>query len=151
MMGEEKEMKTPAEGNTRRAAGVRALLLLAVFAVAAEGAPSASSWASGGLSPQDFLLRHNYPDPRFAPLEPGLPPHGGILVRTRGCLECHRLSEQGARGGVDLSGVGRRLNAEAIERILLDPQGFNPQATMLRPPLTRAEVIAITEFLTWLR
>ena len=144
-------MKMPGRGKHRIAAGAWPALMLVALARAPAGEPAASSWAPEGPSPQDTMQRHTYPDPRLAPLEPMLPPHGGILVRTRGCLECHHLGDQGARNGVDLSGVGRRLNAEAIERLLLDPHDVNTEAAMLRPPLTRAEVTAIAEFLAWLR
>jgi cbb3-type cytochrome oxidase cytochrome c subunit len=72
---------------------------------------------------------------------------GGVLVRTRGCLECHRLGEQGPRAGVDLYGAGRHLSAEAIERLLLYPQEVNPEATMPQPTLTRAEAQTIADFL----
>jgi hypothetical protein len=144
-------MKTPGRGKHRIAAGVWPVLLLVALARAPAGEPAAHCWAPEGPAPQDTMQRHTYPDPRLAPLEPILPPHGGILVQTRGCLECHRLGDRGARNGVDLSTVGRRLNAVAIERLLRDPHGVNTEARMLRPPLTKAEVSAIADFLARLR
>ncbi len=143
-------MKTPGKGKQRIAAGLWAMFLLAALAWAPAGTGPASSWATDPRSPED-VLRHKYPEPRFAPPEPALPPHGGVLVRTRGCLECHRFGEQGPRAGVDLYGVGRHLNAETIERLLRDPQGVNPGATMPGPDLTRAEALTIAEFLSRLR
>jgi len=144
-------MKMPGPGKHWIDAGVWPLFLLVAFARAPAGEPAGSSWAPEGPAPQDTMQRYEYPDPRLAPLEPTLPPHGGILVQTRGCLECHRLGDRGARSGLDLSGVGRRLNAVAIERLLKDPHGVNTEASMLRPPLTKAEVTAIAEFLARLR
>jgi hypothetical protein len=144
-------MKIPNRGKMGIGAGLWPVLLLLALTGAPAAELSASSWEPGWLSPQDTLLLHTYPDPRLAPLESVFAPHGGILVRTRGCLECHRLGEQGARDGVNLQGVGRRLNAEAIERLLLDPHEINTEASMLRPPLTRAEVASIADFLAQLR
>ena len=144
-------MKMPGRGEHRIAAGAWPVLMLVALARAPAAEPAAPSWAPEGPAPQDTIQRHTYPNPRLAPLEPTLPPHGGILVQTRGCLECHRLGDRGARNGVDLSTVGRRLNAAAIERLLLDPHGVNTEATMLRAPLTRAEVLSIAEFLSRFR
>ena len=50
----------------------------------------------------------------------------------------------------DLSNVGHRLNAEAIERLLLHPRDVNPEASMPDPPLTRGEALAIAEYLSQL-
>ena len=144
-------MKLPDRGDKWIRAGLWPVLLVAALAGAPTTEPSASPWDPDGLSPQDTLLLHTYPDPRLAPLESILPPHGGILIQTRGCLECHRLGDRGARNGLDLSRVGRRLNAIAIERLLMDPHGVNTEATMLRPPLTQAEVSAIADFLVQFR
>jgi hypothetical protein len=101
-------------------------------------------------APEDYL-RHKYPVPQLRLPEPNLPPSGGVLVRTRGCLACHILGEQGDRGGVDLSRVGRRLNAEALERLLLHPRDVNPEATMPGPPITPGEALAIAEYLSQLQ
>ena len=113
-------MKATRREHRSMAAGLSAVLLLAAFAWATAGSGPAASWATEPRAPADFL-RHNYPEPRFGPPEPALPPTGGMLVRTRGCLECHRLGEQGPRAGVDLYGIGRHLSAETIERLLLRP------------------------------
>jgi hypothetical protein len=121
------------------------LLALGVFACA--WAVSGRESSSAGDEMPGDIAGYNSPAPR-SPLEANLPPSGGFLVRTRGCLRCHSLGEQGARGGPDLSNVGRRLNAEAIERLLMHPRDVNPDATMPDPPLTRGEVLAIAEYLS---
>jgi hypothetical protein len=126
------------------------MLLLATFAWAPAGAGPLASWATELRSPADFL-RHNYPEPQPVLPQPPIPPTGGVLVRTRGCLECHRLGVQGPRAGVDLYAVGRHMSAETIERLLLDPREVNPEATMPQPALTRAEALVIAKFLARLR
>lgn len=107
----------------------------------------APSWAGDQQTPGE-ILRHKYPEPRLALPEPRLPPLGGVLVRTRGCLECHRVGEQGTQHGVGLYNVGRRLTAEDIGRRLADPKAADPAATMITPALTRAEALVIAEFLS---
>lgn len=134
---------------TGRGAWPRALLLLATLSWALATTGVASSRAGDVATPEDFL-RHKYPVPQLPLPEPNLPPSGGVLVRTRGCLACHTLGEQGGRGGVDLSRVGRRLNAEALERLLLHPRDVNPEATMPSPPLTPGEALAVAEYLSQL-
>ena len=109
-----------------------------------------SSRAGDPFPPQDFL-RHKYPEPPVAAPELQLPPYGGVLVRTRGCLDCHRFGDQGSRNGVDLSRVGRRLDAETLDRLLRHPREVNPEATMPAPPLTRDEAFTIATFLFRLR
>ena len=143
-------MKRPEEPKQRAAVGLWAVLLLAAFAWARAEMGPASSWAGEDPSPQE-ILRHMSPEPRLPFPEPDLPPSGSMLVRAHGCLECHRLGGEGHPGGVDLYNVGRRLNAEAIERLLQHPREINPEATMPTPPLTRGEALAIAEFLSWLR
>jgi hypothetical protein len=132
------------------AVGLWSVLVLAAFAWAPSAPDPASASATDPRAPADFL-RHNYPEPRLAPLEPAPPETGGMLVRTRGCLECHRFGDQGARAGVDLYGVGRHLSPETIERLLLHPQEVNPDAIMPQPALTRAEALTIAKFLGRLR
>jgi len=133
-----------------RAAKPWALVLFAALSWALAATGAASPWTNEGATPEDFL-RRKYPAPQVALPEPDLPPTGGVLVRTRGCLACHTLGEQGARGGVDLSRVGRRLNAEALERLLLHPRDVNPEATMPSPPITPGEALAIADYLSRLQ
>lgn len=124
------------------------VLAALVWAPAAMG--PASAWAVDQMSPQDFL-RHKYPEPPVAAPEIPLPPYGAVLVRTRGCLECHRFGDQGSRSGVDLSRVGHRMDAEAIDRLLRHPREVNPEASMPAPDLTRDEAFATAAFLARLR
>jgi len=143
-------MKATRREHRRIAAGAWVMLLLATFAWAPAGSGPAASWATEPRTPADFP-RHNYPEPRPALPEPTLPSTGGVLVRTRGCLACHRLGEEGPRAGVDLNGAGRHLSAWTIERFLLQPQAVNPEATMPRPALSPAEAQTIADFLARLR
>lgn len=41
---------------------------------------------------------------------------GPTLFRERGCSHCHQIEGAGGSKGPDLSGVGRRLKKDAIER-----------------------------------
>ena len=134
----------------RRAAGLWGILLLVALAwPLVETGPGAPRAGHGGTAEE--ILRHKYPEPPLALPRPNLPPTGGALVRARGCLACHRLGEEGARAGVDLSRAGRRYGAESIERLLRHPRQVNPDATMPDPQLTRAEALIIADFLARLR
>jgi len=125
-------------------------VLLAALVLTPVAMGPVPSWAGDQISPQEFL-RHKYPEPPVAAPELQLPPYGGVLVRTRGCLDCHRFGDQGSRNGVDLSRVGRRLDAETLDRLLRHPREVNPEATMPAPPLTRDEAFTIATFLFRLR
>lgn len=45
------------------------------------------------------------------------------LVNALGCKGCHSLGENGGNLGPDLNTVGRRLDAEAIRRQIVNPRG----------------------------
>ena len=66
----------------------------------------------------------------------------------RGCLACHLIGQAGNNGpGPDLTQVGSRLPARAIERELVDPTA--PMPSFRRLP--RAEFRAVVTFLSLLR
>jgi ubiquinol-cytochrome c reductase cytochrome b subunit len=44
---------------------------------------------------------------------------GRVAFRESGCLQCHTIRGVGGHKGPDLSGVGRRLKKDAIQRQIL--------------------------------
>lgn len=58
---------------------------------------------------------------------------GRAVAASSGCLACHTLGTQGNRGpGPDLTRVGARLSARAIERALVEPRSPMPSFARLR-------------------
>lgn len=47
----------------------------------------------------------------------------GVLVGKGDCLSCHRIAGSGSRRAPDLTAIGVRRSAGALERTLLDPDG----------------------------
>jgi putative heme-binding domain-containing protein len=57
-------------------------------------------------------------------VELGDPARGQAVFEGAGdCLQCHRLSGEGSRAGVDLTSIGARRPPSALRRTLLDPTG----------------------------
>jgi ubiquinol-cytochrome c reductase cytochrome b subunit len=83
------------------------------------------------------------------------PPHvdpreaGILIIINRECLECHTIGGVGAREGPDLSGVGGRLGADAIERRITNPNDVQEDAMMpaFGGTLAPGEIRAIAEWL----
>ena len=97
--------------------GLWAFLLGAAAAWPPGDAGPTPSWAGEGPGVENRLAR----------------PRGDELLRSRGCVNCHRLGEEGNPDARDL---------------LRNPQDVNPGATMPSQPLTRWEAVAIAEFLS---
>jgi cbb3-type cytochrome oxidase cytochrome c subunit len=94
-----------------------------------------------------WLWAINQP-PRIAPVRPveadkkNPPPDGLTLVRSLGCLACHKLGdlgECGPYGGGDLSKIGAKRTADWIYTWLFQPDRINPERTMPQFELTPTE------------
>jgi ubiquinol-cytochrome c reductase cytochrome b subunit/menaquinol-cytochrome c reductase cytochrome b/c subunit len=63
-----------------------------------------------------------------------------VLAQT-GCLACHRLGENGNAGpGPDLTHIGSKRSAAAIERAIINPTAPMPSFRNLPKPKLRALV-----------
>ncbi len=51
----------------------------------------------------------------------GDPQRGAMLVRSSGCLQCHRISGEGGRLGPDLTHAGQTRSAEYLRQSIIDP------------------------------
>lgn len=67
------------------------------------------------------------------------------------CLGCHVVEGRGGRIGPALDGVGSRLTAAAIERMVRDPQRERPGSLMPRTPMSERTLELLTRYLTALR
>jgi len=79
---------------------------------------------------------------------------GERLVRTRGCLACHRVGELGQNGpfgGGDLSHVGDRKSPEWIHTWLAHPERLNPDHRMPVFSLSKDERRQLTAYLSRLK
>jgi putative heme-binding domain-containing protein len=47
--------------------------------------------------------------------------HGKSLFANKGCMNCHRIHDQGSRVGPDLTSIGARRKRDDIQRSILDP------------------------------
>ncbi|MCA9053150.1 MAG: hypothetical protein KDA75_04900, partial [Planctomycetaceae bacterium] len=100
-----------------------------------------------------WLWAINQP-PRIVPLREEKPdkknptPDGLTLVRSLGCLACHKLGEEGSSspyGGGDLSHVGGKRTADWLYTWLLQPDRINPERTMPHfklSPIERSHIAA---------
>jgi mono/diheme cytochrome c family protein len=72
-----------------------------------------------------------------------------LTIVNRECLECHRIDGVGAEEGPDLSDVGSRFDAAAIERQITNPYIANPDSMMpaFEGLLSPEEIRAIAEWL----
>jgi mono/diheme cytochrome c family protein len=105
-----------------------------------------------GYSPEQakaigaWLWHINQP-PRIAPFRPaeGKPkdlPSGLTLIRSVGCLACHKVGELGSSGpfgGGDLSHIGAKRTVDWLYTWLSTPDRINPERTMPVIKLSPAE------------
>ena len=47
--------------------------------------------------------------------------HGKALFASQGCMNCHRVLDQGSRVGPDLTNIGARRKRDDIQRSIIDP------------------------------
>ena len=47
--------------------------------------------------------------------------HGKALFASQGCMNCHRVLDQGSRVGPDLTNIGARRKRDDIQRSIVDP------------------------------
>ena len=47
--------------------------------------------------------------------------HGKALFESQGCMNCHRVLDQGSRVGPDLTNIGARRKRDDIQRSIIDP------------------------------
>lgn len=94
-----------------------------------------------------WLWHINQP-PRIVPLRPveadkkNPPPDGMTLIRSVGCLACHKLGEFGASGpygGGDLSHIGGKRTGDWLYTWLAQPDRINPERRMPVIKLTPTE------------
>jgi len=72
---------------------------------------------------------------------------GKLAVAGQGCITCHKIGENGGTLGPELTEIGAKLPAAAIERTLTNPSGIMPPYTDL--PEEKRE--AMVEYLATLR
>ena len=56
-----------------------------------------------------------------AEVPPGDVSRGRALVQSSGCLECHRIGDQGSRFGPNLSDIGTRRTPARLQQALIAP------------------------------
>jgi len=114
-----------------------ALVALALPAPAPIVVASAAVASGSGRTVQD-------PDPAKVD-------EGRQLFEKNKCLLCHKLDGKGGTLSVPLDGVADRLDAEAIDRVLLDPEtalkDSKAKVKMPRFPLTDDEIAALVAYL----
>jgi mono/diheme cytochrome c family protein len=69
---------------------------------------------------------------------------GPTLFRERGCAHCHEIKGVGGDKGPDLSGVGRRLKKDAIERQIVEGGDAMPAFGQVLPS---EEIAALVGYL----
>lgn len=78
------------------------------------------------------------------------PAEGQRLVAEHGCLDCHRIGQQGALKAPGLNGISRRLEGaegELVRRWITDPRSIDRSTAMPRFRLSDSELEAILLYL----
>jgi menaquinol-cytochrome c reductase cytochrome b/c subunit len=119
----------------------RLLVLLAVLAAAGCGGDDPGEGSGPPRTTEG-------PNPTIADIPGDRASLGGQVAVRSGCLACHRLGGAGNAGpGPDLTKIGARLPASAIERTLLNPTPPMPSFASL----PRKERKALVRYLASLR
>ena len=79
-----------------------------------------------------------------APAQATIITDGPTLFRERGCAHCHEIKGVGGDKGPDLSGVGRRMKKDAIERQIVQGGDAMPAFGQVLPS---EEVAALVDYL----
>ena len=78
--------------------------------------------------------------------------HAKEIIKSQGCLGCHRIAGSGGTFGPALDGVGKRLSAKQIRTKLLDPKSSNPNSAMPSfGQLPAKDLAAVVEYLEQLK
>lgn len=72
-------------------------------------------------------------------------------VYNQMCAACHSLHGQGGNVGPSLDGIGAKFESDYIAQWLKDPQSVKANTTMPKLPLTEADVVELTAFLSQLK
>ena len=83
--------------------------------------------------------------------QPAQPVDGRAYYQALNCRVCHRIGEEGGRGGPDLSYVGFRRNREWLNVWLKDPQGWKKDTAMPNPRLSETARQVLVEYLLRLK
>lgn len=78
-------------------------------------------------------LRFMAGSPSRGPASTGDAVHGKAIFESKGCLNCHRVSGNGARLGPELTDIGSLRRAAEVERSILEPDAeVLPQNRFIR-------------------
>ena len=96
-------------------------MVTAVFVICAMGYLTYLGASAGSPNEIDMQVAGQY--------EPGK-----LVAAQSGCLACHKFGENGNDGpGPELTEIGAKLPAQAIERTLINPSGIMPEYGSLPP------------------
>ncbi len=95
-----------------------------------------------------YLLKHSSPVTLAAPPSKGNAESGEKLIKERGCLGCHSLSNvQADHHAPELSGLGSKVKPEWLYSWVKNPKHFSPSTRMPNLRLTDSEAADITAYL----
>ena len=85
--------------------------------------------------------------------DPARGEQGRQLFEKNRCLLCHKLGDKGGKLAGALDDIGRRRNADALKRAILEPQKEFPDAKVKMPvfKLQPAEMEALVAYLSTLK
>ncbi len=77
---------------------------------------------------------------------------GEELVKSLGCMGCHKIGDSGGSIGPALDKVGKRLEEAQIRKQLVDPKADNPKSMMPSyQRLSATELDALVDYLESLK